>query len=224
MVPVHPLTHPPPTHHAGIAFECRLADGSGNITNSAAHRDWADCSSPASFSGLPDGAYQFSVRAKGETLATSSSFTKDATPPTGVCGVGGWCGGGGGPGGGGAAAGRRAAGCSRGLSQQGGGRLLGVLNAHACMPQAHPAVTPLSDLPSLLRFPDSPDRLPPPPPPPPFPPAVTLSGYAATTRGGYAAGVAPQLQGTTTADAVAVFEFMGSDSTGVAFTCTLSAT
>ncbi|PSC76615.1 Serine protease ABC transporter B family tagA isoform A [Micractinium conductrix] len=125
----------PSGNAAGIAFECRLADGSGNITNSAAHRDWADCSSPASFSGLPDGAYQFSVRAKGETLATSSSFTKDATPPT-----------------------------------------------------------------------------------------VTLSGYAATTRGGYAAGVAPQLQGTTTADAVAVFEFMGSDSTGVAFTCTLSAT
>ena len=34
------------------------------------------CSSPQSYKGLPDGAYQFSVRAQGEKVATSSAFVK----------------------------------------------------------------------------------------------------------------------------------------------------
>ena len=37
--------------------------------------------SPQTYGGLPDGAYQFSVRAQGETIATSQSFVKDTQPP-----------------------------------------------------------------------------------------------------------------------------------------------
>ena len=47
---------------AGIRFQCKLADSSGNLT-APAHKDWQECTSPASFPDLPDGSYQFAVRA-----------------------------------------------------------------------------------------------------------------------------------------------------------------
>lgn len=49
---------------AGITFECRLGDAAGNITDPAAHHDWRVCTSPVQYSGLPDGSYQFAVRAQ----------------------------------------------------------------------------------------------------------------------------------------------------------------
>lgn len=53
----------PSGNAAGVRFQCRLGDSNGNVTSSA-HRDWAACASPATFEGLPDGAYQFAVRAE----------------------------------------------------------------------------------------------------------------------------------------------------------------
>lgn len=64
----------------GIEFECKLGDSNGNITGPGMV-NWSPCVSPASYSGVPDGIYQFSVRAKGETISSSKNFVKDGTPP-----------------------------------------------------------------------------------------------------------------------------------------------
>ena len=47
--------------NAGIEFECKLGDSNGNITAPQDH-DWTNCTSPVTYAGLPDGAYQFAVR------------------------------------------------------------------------------------------------------------------------------------------------------------------
>ena len=40
------------------------------------------CTSPVTYSSLPDGSYQFAVRAQGETIATTQNFIKVTQPPT----------------------------------------------------------------------------------------------------------------------------------------------
>jgi hypothetical protein len=64
----------------GVQFECRMGGGDGAVGGPGT-ADWAACASPAAFASLPDGAYTFAVRAAGESIATSQSFTKDTTPP-----------------------------------------------------------------------------------------------------------------------------------------------
>ena len=61
LLPLYPTT--PLILPAGIRFQCKLGDSNGNIT-SAAHSDWQNCTSPATYDSLPDGAYQFAVRAE----------------------------------------------------------------------------------------------------------------------------------------------------------------
>lgn len=87
VLPANPA-HAPPTTPTGIRFECRLGDAAGALSAPGVHRDWAECSSPATYDGLPDGGYQFSVRAAGEEQATVRSFTKDTQPPEGAPGDG----------------------------------------------------------------------------------------------------------------------------------------
>jgi hypothetical protein len=65
---------------SGVAYECKLADGSG-IIGAPGTADWAACSSPATYDNLPDGTYTFSVRASGEKIDSSVVFTKDTIPP-----------------------------------------------------------------------------------------------------------------------------------------------
>lgn len=64
----------------GVAYECKLADGSGGI-GAPGTADWAACTSPATYDNLPDGTYTFSVRATGEKIDSSVVFTKDTVPP-----------------------------------------------------------------------------------------------------------------------------------------------
>lgn len=66
---------------AGVQLECQLADAAG-VVGSQGTQDWQPCSSPVTFNNLPDGAYTFSVRAQGESIDSSTTFTKDTTPPT----------------------------------------------------------------------------------------------------------------------------------------------
>lgn len=40
------------------------------------------CTSPVTYSGLPDGAYQFAVRGRGESLAATQNFVKVTSPPS----------------------------------------------------------------------------------------------------------------------------------------------
>lgn len=54
---------------AGVSFECKLTSG------------WAPCTSPVSYTSLPDGTYLFSVRVTGETVSASWEFIKDTHPP-----------------------------------------------------------------------------------------------------------------------------------------------
>ena len=56
----------------GVSFECRLVPGGQSDAGPA----FRPCSSPASYSQLADGAWQFFVRAVGEGIADSSSFVK----------------------------------------------------------------------------------------------------------------------------------------------------
>ncbi len=60
---------------SGSTFECKLDSDA-----------WGGCTSPRSYSGLPDGAHSFSVRAIGQAgnvdaTPATSSFTVDTTPP-----------------------------------------------------------------------------------------------------------------------------------------------
>lgn len=64
----------------GVAYECKLADGTGGI-GAPGTADWAACTSPAIYDNLPDGTYAFSVRASGEKIDSSVVFTKDTVPP-----------------------------------------------------------------------------------------------------------------------------------------------
>ncbi|KAL6772119.1 hypothetical protein ACKKBG_A28990 [Auxenochlorella protothecoides x Auxenochlorella symbiontica] len=66
--------------YGGLAWECLLADGNGAV-GSTGTQDWKACSSPASFAGLPDGTYEFSVRAQGETTQANQTFVLDTSPP-----------------------------------------------------------------------------------------------------------------------------------------------
>jgi hypothetical protein len=63
---------------AGIRFQCKLADSKGNLT-APAHKDWEECTSPASFADLPDGSYQFAVRAGVSRVAATNSHGCPAT-------------------------------------------------------------------------------------------------------------------------------------------------
>ena len=69
---------------AGIRFQCKLSDSKGNLT-APAHKDWEECTSPASFSDLPDGSYQFAVRADVSRWQTAA-FACDC-PATGAAGA-----------------------------------------------------------------------------------------------------------------------------------------
>lgn len=64
----------------GVAFECKMTDSIGEVGAPGTH-DWKECSTPAMYPVLPDGAYQFSVRAEGEEISTSQSFILDTAPP-----------------------------------------------------------------------------------------------------------------------------------------------
>jgi hypothetical protein len=56
---------------AGVSFECELSPQAG----------WAPCSSPVTYTSLPDGTYVFSTRAVGEAASASWEFIKDTHPP-----------------------------------------------------------------------------------------------------------------------------------------------
>ncbi len=55
---------PPALPTSGISWECKLGDAAGNITDASVQHDWRACTSPATYSALPDGSYQFAVRAQ----------------------------------------------------------------------------------------------------------------------------------------------------------------
>lgn len=70
-----PYLHPPPPNPSpslpsppGISWECKLGDAAGNITDASAQHDWRPCTSPVTYPSLPDGSYQFAVRAQVTTL------------------------------------------------------------------------------------------------------------------------------------------------------------
>lgn len=64
----------------GVSFECRLSTSAGNV-GPPGTSNWTSCSSPVTYNSLSDGSYTFSVRASGETISSSSTFTKDTVPP-----------------------------------------------------------------------------------------------------------------------------------------------
>lgn len=61
-------------------FECQLADIDG-ATNWGPLHDWKGCYGPTEYHSLPDKAYKFSVRPKGEDVIVSRSFQVDTQPP-----------------------------------------------------------------------------------------------------------------------------------------------
>lgn len=61
-------------------FECQLTDMDGR-TDWGPTYDWKDCKSPAKHEKLPDKAYKFSVRPKGEDVIASRMFQVDTKPP-----------------------------------------------------------------------------------------------------------------------------------------------
>eukprot|EP00887_Chlorella_sp_A99_P001740 scaffold19.g1740.t1 len=65
----------------GVAFECKLGDGNGNLTLPGT-QNWTTCTSPQSYKGLPDGSYQFAVRGTGETISSTQNFVKVTQPPS----------------------------------------------------------------------------------------------------------------------------------------------
>ena len=63
-----------------LGFECELRS-SENATDVAALHAFEPCESPRQYTGLPDGAFVFSVGILGEELAESAAFAVDASPP-----------------------------------------------------------------------------------------------------------------------------------------------
>lgn len=62
-----------------MRFECSLLPGAPQASSAPVNTSGAafkPCASPATFDGLPDGPYQFLVRAQGEQVADARAFTK----------------------------------------------------------------------------------------------------------------------------------------------------
>ena len=64
------------SQHGTAAFECALEATGSTVTNGSSGAQFQACSSPMTFASLEDGRYQFSVRAQGEQVADTRSFTK----------------------------------------------------------------------------------------------------------------------------------------------------
>lgn len=64
---------------SGIAFQCMLE---AVVNGQPVNGQWADCTSPATYSNLPDGEYVFSVKPAEESSVAKQTFVVDRTPPT----------------------------------------------------------------------------------------------------------------------------------------------
>ena len=64
---------------SGIRFQCMLE---AVVNGQSVNGEWVDCSSPATYSGLPDGEFVFSVKPAQESSVAKQTFVVDRTPPT----------------------------------------------------------------------------------------------------------------------------------------------
>lgn len=63
-----------------LGFECQLIQALQTGPSTVSH-DWRACTSPATYTAIPDGRYSFSVRVAGEQVAEPYTFVVDATAP-----------------------------------------------------------------------------------------------------------------------------------------------